>query len=139
MLKFYHIYCRLYWHRRPSWYLLPGGISLDLLLRAICRLWNPLNHEQGIPYISTYNTSLCRPTGHIRGHKVVALPGPWLGHQCPQVMLILTKYPEPTHSPTKLPQQTSASVKISPTGVDTGSIVSSPHRSYRSGAVIGTN
>ena len=139
LLKPYRTYCRLYWHRIPSPYLLPGNISLVLLLRAICRLWHPLTHGQGIPYIFNYNTALRHPTDHLHGHKVVAVPGPPSRDQRPQVMLILTKYPEPTQAPTKLPQQTSELVQMSPTGVDTSSIVSSPRRSSRSGAVIGPN
>ena len=92
-----------------------------------------------IPYLSTYTTSLRRHTGHLRSHKVVALPGPWWGNQSHQLTLISTKYTEPTQALTKILQQMSALVQISPTGVDPGSIVPSCRRSSRSGSVISTN
>ena len=50
-------------------------IYLVLSLRSISRLCNPLLHGQGIPWLSTYTTSLHRPTVHLRSHKVVTLPG----------------------------------------------------------------
>ena len=92
-VKILPLYCRQYCHRIPYWYLLPGSISLVLLLIAIFRSWNPLPHGHGIPYLSTYTTPLRCPTGHLRGHKVVTLLGPWSGHPHPQLTLIPTKYP----------------------------------------------
>ena len=138
-VKILPLYCRQYWNCIPYSYLLPGGIYLVLLLRAICRLWKPLPHKQGIPYLSTYTTFLRCPTIHLHSHKVIALPGPRSGHQRTQLTSIPTKYPEPPSAPTKSPQQMSASGQISPTGVDPGSIVSSRCCSSRSGAVIGPN
>ena len=90
-----------------------------------------------IPYLTTYTTFASLPTGHLRSHKVVALPGPRSGHRRPQLTSIPTKYPEPTPAPTKLPQQTSASGQISSTGIRPGPIISSRRRRSRSGAVIG--
>ena len=78
--KSYRTYCRLYWNRSPSWYLLPEYIYLVLSLRSIYRLWHTLPHEQGIPYLYTYTNPLRSPNGHLCSHKVVALPGPQSGH-----------------------------------------------------------
>ena len=90
-----------------------------------------------ISYLYTYTTFSSRPTGHLRSHKVVALPGPCSGHQRPQLTSIPSKYPEPTPAPTKLPQHMSVLGKISSTGVDPGSIIPSRRSSSRSSAVIG--
>ena len=139
LLKSYHTYCRLYWNRSPSPYLLLGGIYLVLPLRAICRLWNTLTHGQEIPYLFTYTTSLRRPTGHLCSHKVVSLPGLQSGHRRPKLMSIPTKYPEATHDLTKLIQQMSVSGQIFPTCIDPKSFVFSRLRSSCSGAVICPN
>ena len=100
-------------------------------------LWHPLLHQHLIPYLSTYTTFSSRPTGHLRIHKVVALPGPRSSHQHPQLTSIPSKYPEPTPAPTKLPQHMSVLGKISSTGVDPGLIVPSRRLIFCSSAVIG--
>ena len=125
MLKSYRNYCILYWNRSPSNYLLPGGISFVLSVRAIYRLWHHLPRVQGISYLSSYTTCLLRPIGHLLIHKVVALLVPLLGHPLPQLTPIMIKYLEPTQAPTKLLHLTSVLGKISPTGVDPRSIISS--------------
>ena len=98
----------------------------------------PLLHGQWILYLSTYTTFSSHPTGHLRSHKVVALPGPWSEHRRPQLTLILIKYPEQTPAPTKLPQQMSALGQISSTGVGTRSIISFCRCSSCSRAMIGS-
>ena len=71
--------------------------------------------------------------------RLYPFPGPWPGHQYPQLTSIQTKYPKPTRSPTKILQQTLVYGKISPIGVDPGSIFSSRRRSSHSGAVVSPN
>ena len=105
------------WHRSPSWYLLPGGISV-LLLEPYEAYGIPLLKERRYyTYLSTA-TSLRHLTGSLRIHKAYPHQESNQGYRHPLLMSILTEISQNDMDPDQ----------ISPTDVDPRPIISSRHR-----------
>ena len=131
--------CRLFGTVSPS-SICYQEVFFVLYLKAICRLWNSLPQVKGIPYISTYSYILYAVllAPHIATRHVNSQDLDW-DIDVLNRRQSWTKYPEPTRAPTKLFQQISVSVQISPTEVGPGPIFSYCRRSSCSGAVVNLN